>query len=98
MPGEPRRFGACDFEVQKGVAEPVAHIRGEIACIHAYMSATDRLRLAPRTSEMLAQWSFEHPPTRAERALWNESSDVLGSARRWHAPSAPLGPVVRRSP
>lgn len=94
--GEPRRFGACDFEVEKDVAEPAPAIRGDIARIYAYMTATYGMRLAPELSRTLARWSFADPPTDEERALWNAGSDVLGTARRWQVPTTRVGPLVRR--
>ncbi|MFW5926366.1 MAG: endonuclease [Myxococcota bacterium] len=96
VPGEPRRFGACDFEVEDGVVEPAPPIRGDIARIHAYMATTYGLDLDPESSRMMARWGLQDPPTVEERALWNAGSDVLGVTRRWKPPAAPLGPVVRR--
>jgi deoxyribonuclease I len=96
VPGEPRRFGECDFEVEDGVAEPAPHIRGDIARIYGYMAATYGLRLERDESEVLARWSVEDPPTVAERALWNATNAVLGVARRWKPTGHPQGPLVRR--
>lgn len=39
VPGEPREFGVCDFEVNKDVVEPAPHLRGDIARIYLYMFA-----------------------------------------------------------
>jgi deoxyribonuclease-1 len=37
VPGEPRAYGACDFEVAGGVAEPAAVLRGDLARIYLAM-------------------------------------------------------------
>jgi len=37
IPGEKREYGACDFEVEDGIAEPAPEIRGDIARIYFYM-------------------------------------------------------------
>lgn len=37
IPGEPREYGACDFEIQDRKAEPREQIRGDIARIYYYM-------------------------------------------------------------
>jgi deoxyribonuclease-1 len=37
IPGEPREYGACDFEIVNRKAEPRPEIRGDIARIYFYM-------------------------------------------------------------
>lgn len=37
IPGEPRRFGECDMEIENRKAEPPEHIRGDIARAYFYM-------------------------------------------------------------
>ena len=38
IPGEPRRFGNCDMEIEERKAEPPDHIRGDIARTYFYMN------------------------------------------------------------
>ena len=38
IPGEPRRFGDCDMEIEDRKAEPPPHIRGDIARTYFYMN------------------------------------------------------------
>jgi len=38
IPGEKRRFGDCDMEIEDGKAEPPEHIRGDIARTYFYMN------------------------------------------------------------
>ena len=38
IPGEPRRFGSCDMEIENRKAEPPKHIRGDIARTYFYMN------------------------------------------------------------
>ncbi len=61
--GEPRRYGACDFEIggKPRVAEPTTHVRGEIARAMLYMS--QRYRADVRmTRETLLDWHEADPP------------------------------------
>lgn len=37
IPGEKREYGACDFEIDDGTAEPAPEIRGDIARTYFYM-------------------------------------------------------------
>jgi len=38
VPGEPREFGACDFEIEDRMAEPTEGVRGNIARTYKYMN------------------------------------------------------------
>jgi deoxyribonuclease-1 len=67
VPGEPRLYGACDFEVQNGVAEPRAAIRGEIARAHLYLN--DRLTaeigrgfMSREEALRFQSWNVQDPP------------------------------------
>jgi deoxyribonuclease-1 len=39
IPGEPRKFGSCDMEIEDRKAEPPENVRGDIARIYKYMDA-----------------------------------------------------------
>ena len=66
--GEPRRYGACDFEVggRPKVAEPADGVRGEIARAMLYMA--DRYGIDVKmTREELTAWHEMDPPDGWER-------------------------------
>lgn len=69
IPGESRRFGACDFEVDERarVAEPRPVSRGEIARAMFYMSQSYGLKIFASSGRLFRQWHFEDPPTEEER-------------------------------
>jgi len=69
--GEPRKYGACDFEVQNRVAEPPEEIRGDISRIQLYLLGAYGPELGfdfdePRL-EMLRKWDAEDPVSDWER-------------------------------
>jgi len=63
--GEPRKYGACDFEVENKVVEPAPSIRGDIARIQLYMLMTygDKLGFTfdPDRLLMFQQWAGSDP-------------------------------------
>ena len=69
VPGEPRAFGRCDFEVdgQAGVAEPRETIRGDLARIHLYMEAVHGIRLSDPQRTLFERWHRNDPPDAWER-------------------------------
>lgn len=67
IPGEARRYGACDFEVQNRLAEPREEIRGDIARTYLYMN--DRTQkmvghgfMTQSQIAMYVAWSRQDPP------------------------------------
>ncbi len=68
VPGEPRRFGSCDFEIdpQKRRVEPRPAVRGNIARAMLYMQTRYGLRLFPRQARLLRQWHRDDPPDHEE--------------------------------
>ncbi len=68
VPGERRRFGSCDFEIdpQKRRVEPRPAVRGNIARAMLYMQARYGLRLFPRQAALLRQWHRDDPPDHEE--------------------------------
>jgi len=68
IPGEERAFGKCDFEVSKGIAEPAAHIRGDIARTYFYMDAAypGRNVLPETEKKMFQQWDMADPVDQRE--------------------------------
>jgi deoxyribonuclease I len=66
--GEPRRYGACDFEVDNAsrTAEPAEQLRGDIARAYLYMHETYGAQAIPLQPQELARfktWHREDPPS-----------------------------------
>lgn len=63
IPGEKRKFGACDFETSQEVIEPAPGIRGDIARIYFYMSDAypDRITLGPEERGLFEKWNKSDP-------------------------------------
>ena len=68
MPGEPRRYGACDFEIggSPKVAEPDECVRGELARAMLYIEDQNGARLR-MSREVLLAWHEADPPQDWER-------------------------------
>lgn len=77
VPGEPRLYGACDFEVsgKPKVTEPPDNVRGEAARIWLYMSDTYSIELTAAQRAMFEEWSKDDPVDSWER-LRNERIDA----------------------
>ena len=58
IPGEPRAYGACDFEVdfKARVVEPRPEVRGDIARIYFYMAERYGLRISSRQKRLFEAW------------------------------------------
>ncbi len=71
IPGEPRLYGSCDFEVDhnKNLAEPAEHIRGDIARIYLYMSWFYGFSLTSEEKEYIKKWNFLDPPSEEEKKI-----------------------------
>jgi len=67
--GEPRKFGRCDFEIdrKRRLIEPRPEVRGNIARAMFYMHSTYGLKLFSRQGKLLKQWHREDPPDAGER-------------------------------
>jgi deoxyribonuclease-1 len=64
LEGEPREYGACDFEVDRGTrrAEPRPEIRGDIARISFYMERTYGVEISAQQRKLFEVWNKEDPP------------------------------------
>jgi deoxyribonuclease-1 len=60
--GEPGMYGACDFKVQGGVAEPRLAIRGDIGRTYLYMSLVWGMALTGDERAVFEQWNRDDPP------------------------------------
>jgi deoxyribonuclease-1 len=72
IPGEPRAYGACDFEVdfKARVVEPRPEVRGDVARIYFYMADRYGLRISSRQRKLFEAWDRQDPVSawEAERA------------------------------
>jgi deoxyribonuclease I len=64
LPGEPREYGQCDFEVDHQLrrAEPPPHIRGDIARISFYMEQTYGVAISDQQRRLYEAWNRQDPP------------------------------------
>ncbi len=67
--GEKRRYGKCDFEVNRRarIAEPRPAARGKIARAMFYMARRYDLKIFRRQRRLLRQWNRAHPPGADEK-------------------------------
>ena len=63
LEGEPRVYGACDFEVdfKARKAEPAPEVRGDIARIYWYMRDTYGLKFSKKQQRLFEVWSWADP-------------------------------------
>jgi len=81
IPGEARRFGRCDFEVdeQRYVAEPRPGARGDIARAMFYMRRAYGLVIFDDFGRRLQQWHRDDPAGGAERRRNNAIEQIQGT-------------------
>jgi deoxyribonuclease-1 len=77
IPGEPRNYGSCDFEVDfaERVVEPRDSIKGEIARTYFYMEWKYHIPISDKNRKIFSIWNKEDPPDDSEikRNLWIKS-------------------------
>ena len=63
LEGEPRRYGACDFEVdhQLRKVEPMPSVRGDIARTYFYMEQTYQLPISDKQRRLFELWDRLDP-------------------------------------
>lgn len=63
VPGEPRKYGKCDYEVENRVIEPRPEVRGDIARIYFYMNQAypDRVAMTKSDQTMFGEWDRSDP-------------------------------------
>lgn len=63
IPGEPRRFGQCDMEIENRKAEPPENVRGDIARTYMYMNAAypDRGIISRKNRKLFEAWNRQDP-------------------------------------
>jgi len=69
LPGEKRRYGRCDFEVdfKARKAEPTEMVRGDIARIYFYMRDQYGFKLSRQQTRLLESWHRSDPVDKWER-------------------------------
>jgi len=67
--GEPRSYGACDFEVdfKHRVVEPAPHVRGNIARIYRYMEKTYGIVIGKKQRRLFDLWAKQDPVDESEK-------------------------------
>ncbi|MFO7529536.1 MAG: alpha/beta fold hydrolase [Marinobacter sp.] len=87
LEGEPRNYGACDFEVDRSLrkVEPRPEVRGDIARTYFYMHETYGLPLSGKQRQLFEVWDREDPLSEWE-VLRNARIDSIVQ-RRWVAMS-----------
>lgn len=63
LEGEPRVYGACDFEVdfKSRKVEPAPEVRGDIARIYWYMRDTYGLKISDKQQRLFEVWDKLDP-------------------------------------
>lgn len=79
--GEPRAYGACDFEVggSPKVAEPREEIRGNVARIWLYMAETWDFQLDDKELEMFERWGADDDVSLWERIRDERIGEIQGN-------------------
>jgi len=72
VPGEPRDYGACDFEVDRasgrmGKVELAPSVRGDAARAWLYMAEAYGIGLEDEEQRLLLEWAESDPPDAWER-------------------------------
>lgn len=80
LEGEPRRYGACDVEIdfKQRVIEPRPEVRGQIARIYFYVFDRYNLRMSRKQERLLMAWNAQHPVTGWERLRDERISRIAG--------------------
>jgi len=89
IPGEPREYGSCDFEVTtdgpasvpphlRGTTEPMPSIRGDIARIWFYIEERYGVVIDSPLRARLEQWASNDPVDERERRRHDRIADKMG--------------------
>ncbi|WP_086480419.1 endonuclease [Oceanospirillum sanctuarii] len=91
IPGEPRAYGRCDFEVDfKGkTAEPPENVRGDIARIYFYMRDTYGLQISRQQRQLLEAWNRQDPESDWERERKRRIEKLQGAKLPVASPTRP---------
>lgn len=78
IPGEPRKYGACDFEATSSKAEPTESIRGDVARISLYMATKYGLDLPDSYIQLMKDWDASDPVDDLERLRHSIIAEEMG--------------------
>lgn len=83
--GEPRKYGACDFEVdfKQRVAEPAEHVRGDIARIYFYMEDRYGLKISWKQRQLYEAWNRMDPVDDRESVRTERISAIQGDMNQF---------------
>lgn len=81
--GEPREYGACDFEVAGALAEPEEAVWGDVARVWLYMADRYGVMLSAAYRAMLEGWSAADPVSEAERRRHDIIANEMGWENRY---------------
>jgi deoxyribonuclease-1 len=92
LEGEPRRYGACDFEVdtRQRKAEPMPSIRGDIARIYFYMQQSYGLPISDKQRRLFEAWDRDDPLDAWEQQR-NARIDTVVARQRAGSTAVQLG-------
>jgi len=85
IPGEPRIFGTCNFEVDSSIrrVEPPESVQGDIARIMFYMEETYGFRLSNQDQQLYMAWSRQDPPDAWEMERTRRIKAIQGRGNRF---------------
>ena len=83
IPGEPREYGACDFEVEGKLAEPKEDIRGDIARTYFYMEDTYGVRISDKQRKLFEVWNRQDPVSEWERIRAERIEKIQGNKNKF---------------
>ncbi len=85
IPGEERRFGACDMEIANRKAEPPAAVRGNIARIYFYMDEAypGRGIVSGKNRKLFDAWSRQDPVDSWECERERRIRQIQGNGNRF---------------
>lgn len=77
--GEKRRYGTCDFEVNRKTktVEPALEIRGDIARIYFYMSTKYEMELTTEEISLFNNWANNDPIDQWELTKYQRLNNLL---------------------
>lgn len=80
LPGEPRVYGQCDFEVdfKQRTVEPRPEIRGQIARTYFYIHDRYDLNMSKQQQQLFMAWDKQHPVTPWEFERNQRIAEVMG--------------------
>ena len=85
IPGEPRRFGPCDMEIEARKAEPRPEIRGDIARIYFYMDDAypGHGIISKKNRKLFQAWHKEDPVDDWERERCRRIEAIQGNHNKF---------------